>query len=114
MRAQSAHMDLRSDHLCGCGEVIRMQCLDGGVNGCCQSAQNPLAAKGKLLSSQHISRCLEAVTQVDHSKLDGVPQLVTPVAVCYHALDVQVDVPSLQHTHSVHDKLVKSHFVFPT
>lgn len=62
MHMQDAHTDLHSDHLCGCGEVIRMQRLDGGVNGCCQSAQDPLAAKGKLLSSQYISGCLEAVT----------------------------------------------------
>lgn len=75
-----------------------MKRFDSVANSCCEPAEDPLAAKGKLLSSQHISGSLKAVTQVDHGKLDSIPQLVAPVPISYHTLDVQVDVSTLQYT----------------
>lgn len=82
-----------------------MQRFDCVLNGCCQSAQNPLAAEWKLLSSQNISWCLEGVPQVDHSKLDSVPELVAPMPVCDHTLDVQIDIPSLKRSRMMYSQL---------
>ena len=74
-----------------------MQCLDGAVHSCCQPAQNPLAAKWQLQGILKVTSRDKVIPKIDHGKLDGVPQLVTPVSVCHHALDVQVDVSSLHH-----------------
>ena len=83
----------------GCsGELVRVKGFHGAVNGSRQPAQDPLAAKGHLLRVKDPFWGLEAVPKIDHGKLDCIPQLVAPVPVGHHALDVQVDVPALQYT----------------
>ena len=74
-----------------------MESLDSAVYGSCEAAEDPLAGKGQLGSAlQGIPSRHKVVPKVDHGKLDGIPQLVAPVSVGHHTLDVQIDVTSLQ------------------
>ena len=75
-----------------------MQRLDSTVHSCSEPAQDPPACERQLLGVLKIAGWDKVVAEVDHGKLDGVPQLVAPVTVGYYTLDVQVDVTSLQHS----------------
>jgi hypothetical protein len=56
----------------------------------------------ELLRGGGLLQGAEALWQVHHGKADGIPQLVAPVAVRNHTLNVKIDVTSLQgaSTHS--------------
>lgn len=75
-----------------------MQSLDSAVYGSSQAAEDPLAGKRQLgRALQRPSTRHKVLAKVEHGKFDGIPQLVAPVSVSHHALDVQVDIAPLQY-----------------
>ena len=81
----------------GCGRCIpHLLGRDATARATARGLQRPHAAPSVTFTTRHLRPPPHLVSQVEHGKADGVPQLVAPVAVGHHALDVQVDVAALQ------------------
>lgn len=102
------------------GKAVGLKASHDLLCGSIEAGQDPAAGQRQLPRGRKLRRGTEVVAEALYGKFDGVPELVAPVSVGHHTLNVQVhtlrllqETPqAIKERHVVHMHVCASNSIF--